>query len=168
MGVKNKEARQAIVVRKRLPERDRLLIHAHRQASGCWQWDGSKTTNGYPQMGVWRGRWKSEMAHRLSYMMFKGHIPDGMLVCHSCDNPSCVNPGHLWVGSYSDNIRDAISKGRHVPGRGAPLVEYCKHGHLMSEYGIRRRSRGRRCLLCCRRSSREYMRRVRAEAKQRG
>lgn len=59
-------------------------------------------------------------AHRFSYQQFKGKIPDGMIVCHSCDTPACVNPEHLWVGTYQDNSDDCHKKGRNRQSRGNP------------------------------------------------
>lgn len=78
--------------------------------SGCWLWESGLNSNGYGILfcGGYRG-----YAHRFSYAHFKGPIPDGMYVCHSCDVPSCVNPDHLWLGTQVDNMRDCRRKGRH-------------------------------------------------------
>lgn len=77
--------------------------------SGCWLWVGAKNTAGY---GFFRMGRQQEGAHRAAFLLFKGDIPPGMCVCHSCDTPSCVNPDHLWLGSYFENIQDMIRKGR--------------------------------------------------------
>lgn len=58
------------------------------------------------------------MAHRASYQMFCGEIPDGLQVLHHCDNPACVNPGHLFVGTHTDNMQDMVAKGRNVCRKG--------------------------------------------------
>ena len=73
---------------------------------GCMEWEGAKS-GGYGQIRVW-GRTLS--THRFSYMLFKGEIPEGMLVCHICDNPACCNPNHLVLGSVADNARDMAHK----------------------------------------------------------
>lgn len=74
----------------------------------CWEWNSWKH-NGYGRFSVNnRGR----MAHRISYTLLVGIIPDGKLVCHHCDNPGCVRPDHLFVGTQTDNMRDARKKGR--------------------------------------------------------
>lgn len=78
----------------------------------CWIWRGNKLPSGYGLISKMRG--KHEYAHRLSYRMHKGEIPNGLIVMHSCDNPSCVNPNHLSVGTYSDNSFDCVKKGRHA------------------------------------------------------
>lgn len=76
----------------------------------CWEWSGAKKSpDGYGVIG-WNGRqWN---AHRASWTLRHGAIPGGMLVCHSCDNPPCVNWNHLWIGTSQDNYDDMISKGR--------------------------------------------------------
>lgn len=74
---------------------------------GCWAWQGRLDTRGYGMFPRHQLR-----AHRASYAVFKGAIPDGLHVLHSCDNPRCVNPGHLFLGTHQDNMRDKTLKGR--------------------------------------------------------
>lgn len=81
--------------------------------SGCWVWLGSKNSAGYGRMKI---RGVHYFAHRVSYMIHKGIIPDGFVICHSCDNPSCVNPSHLWAGTNGENQRDCTKKGRRATG----------------------------------------------------
>lgn len=79
---------------------------------GCWVWCGSRDRSGYGQILI-TGSTKVK-AHRFSYAMSKGAIPSGFDVCHTCDNPSCVNPEHLWAGTRSENMRDMVNKGRAI------------------------------------------------------
>jgi HNH endonuclease len=77
--------------------------------NGCWIWEKSKNRIGY---GATSYRSKSILAHRLAWIVFHGDIPQGMKICHSCDERSCVNPDHLFIGTQRDNIRDMFIKGR--------------------------------------------------------
>ncbi len=78
--------------------------------SGCWEWQRSRLPKGYGCISIGGG--KRGYAHRESYKAFKGDIPDGMLIMHTCDNPCCCNPEHLEVGTQFDNMKDASRKGR--------------------------------------------------------
>ena len=81
-------------------------------ASDCWVWRGHVDAIGYGRFH-YMGENK---AHRVSHILFKGEVPDGMFVLHKCDNRQCVNPDHLFLGTQSDNMRDMVTKGRgHKP-----------------------------------------------------
>lgn len=96
----------------------RFLSHVRVSATGCWEWQGTKNHKGYGFFARGRGQGKA-VAHRWAYEQYRGEIPAGFYVCHHCDNPSCVNPAHLFAGTGSDNMRDCVRKGRHR----SPFVE---------------------------------------------
>jgi hypothetical protein len=79
-------------------------------ADGCWEWAASLNDAGYGQMSV---NGVPDRAHRISWHIHRGEIPDGLFVLHKCDNRRCVKPDHLFLGTHADNMRDMSRKGRH-------------------------------------------------------
>lgn len=82
------------------------------QSDGCWIWVGSRNVKGYGQIQLGRRGLRPVLAHRASWEIHFGPIPDGQFVMHKCDNPPCVRPDHLRLGSAAENTRDMIAKGR--------------------------------------------------------
>ena len=100
----------------------RLMDGIKISENDCWEWQKA-IVNGY---GKLRFKNKFFSVHRVSYEMFKGEISKGFFVCHSCDNKKCVNPGHLWLGTHEDNMKDASKKGRMIGTTGQKLSKETK------------------------------------------
>lgn len=88
--------------------------------TGCWLWLGTASPRGYGRCMIDANR---QRAHRAAFAHFIGPVPNGMLVCHRCDTPSCINPKHLFLGTSADNVHDMVAKGRGVNPRGEEHVQ---------------------------------------------
>jgi hypothetical protein len=110
--------------------------------SGCWLWEGSYVTGGYGQIRIGSTR---VLAHHVAYQLFKGEVGESK-VLHNCDNPACVNPGHLRLGTQSENIKESVDKGRKNIARGercgsSKLTEsqVCEIKYLLANTTLRQR-----------------------------
>ena len=140
----------------------------------CWIWNAFKNPCGY---GVISVKNKTYLAHRFSWMLKFGSIPKGLLICHHCDNPPCVNPDHLFIGTYKDNSDDRDKKERQCFGgkhpfknplripigvkRSNPLLNslktHCFSGHEFTpENTYMRQGKHRQCRICIRAAIRKY------------
>lgn len=89
--------------------RDSLRKHVRVSRSGCWLWRRGRMGEGY---GILKFRSVVSYAHRVAYELFRGPIPPGRLICHTCDTKACVRPDHLYAGNHSTNLRDVWARQR--------------------------------------------------------
>lgn len=122
-----------------------FLKYIDKKQSGCWEYTKGLTVAGYGRVSINK---KRVYAHRHSFYFFNGFISEDYHVCHSCDNPKCVNPSHLWLGTDKDNATDMKNKGRS--NNGWKTRTHCKNGHELVEANIYRRpnSIARNCIIC--------------------
>lgn len=108
----------------------RVLARTDAGDHGCIEWQGGRHPSGHGMIAAKRdGKWVSLYTHRVAWEVANGPIPDGMCVCHRCDNPPCVNPLHLFLGTRSDNIVDMWNKGRsHLQ-----QATVCRNGHDITQ-----------------------------------
>jgi hypothetical protein len=109
---------------------------------GCWEWTGVLNSYGYAQCFFFGKRW---MVHRITYVLTHGvELQRSTYICHTCDNPACCNPEHLWAGRSRDNLLDCVAKGRHQEAN----QTHCKRGHPLSGDNVRVCGGRRQCRIC--------------------
>lgn len=140
------------------PSVERFFSYVSATDGGCWEWAGNRDKDGYGRLGYMSSPGKQKMikAHRLSHEVFNGLISDGKMVLHSCDNPPCVNPAHLRVGTAKDNSLDISARGRNF----FKNKTHCPGGHEYSEGNTYIYPNGKRtCRECGKLRAREIRRR---------
>jgi hypothetical protein len=116
-----------------------------KTTNGCWIYIGARDRKGYGRV---KFKGKLTLVHRASWEMSNGAIPPKLLVCHKCDTPSCVNPKHLFLGTYADNNNDKIKKGRYKNYNTDKTI--CVNGHALTKDNVYMIYGSRKCKQCSR------------------
>lgn len=101
------------VIKEKLSAKSEMKFWAKvKKSDSCWEWIAALNEKGYGVFGVGK---QTDKAHRIAWRLLIGEIPKRLFVCHKCDNPKCVRPNHLFLGTNHDNVKDMIAKGRNSP-----------------------------------------------------
>jgi len=131
----------------------------HQPKVGCWDWQRGQNGRGYGRVCFCGKYWRT---HRLAWHSAVGEIPSGLFVLHTCDNPACCNPAHLWLGTQLENMGDASAKGRINPWRRG--ITHCKRGHEFNKKNTYHHKNGlRRCRACNRERERDVYQRAKVD-----
>jgi hypothetical protein len=143
-----------------------------RGADQCWPWTGS--SDGGRGYGSFYHNGRSRRATQVAWEIWNNApFPEGKVACHSCDNPPCVNPNHIWPGTMRENALDAVAKGRvdpykmHIRNANSEKTS-CKRGHPLSGDNLYLHAGRRRCITCIRASQKRHVERKRAALQHKG